>query len=324
MGAHLWCALIPLIPTESSELTTQTYDDRPVIALLGIGLMGYPMACRLLDAGFALTAWNRSAEKSAPLAVLGARIASTPAAAVASAQVIVTMLESGAAVAQVLDASIDAIAASALVIDMSSTAQSEALVLHARLCARGIACLDAPVSGGVGGAESGRLAIMVGGTPGDFQRATSVFAALGHATLVGSAGAGQVAKLCNQLIVGATLNIVAEALLLAQGAGADPAAVRQALCGGFADSTILTVHGQRMLERDFRPGGQIKSQVKDLENVLLAAAAAGLHLPLTELVSAHYRTLLASAPHADHSAILLALEYANPGQRLGMLRNRLP
>jgi 2-hydroxy-3-oxopropionate reductase len=126
-----------------------------------------------------------------------------------------------------------------------------------------------------------------------------------------------VAKLCNQLIVGGTLNIVAEALLLAQAAGADPAAVRAAIRGGFAESRILELHGQRMLDRNFVPGGQVKSQLKDMQNVLVAAADAGVVLPLSALVTEHYRSIAAELPSADHSAALIALEKMNPGIRLG-------
>jgi 2-hydroxy-3-oxopropionate reductase len=207
---------------------------------------------------------------------------------------------------------------------MSSTRQSEAQDFHAKLAARGVAFIDAPVSGGVVGAEVGSLAIMAGGNPGDFARAEPVLAAMGRPTLVGPAGCGQVAKLCNQLIVGGTLNIVAEALLLAQAGGADPAAVREAIRGGFAESRILEVHGQRMLERNFLPGGQVKSQTKDLENALIAAAVAGVRLPVTELVTQSYRSILADVPNADQSAALLALERLNPGKRVGKDADKLP
>jgi 2-hydroxy-3-oxopropionate reductase len=147
---------------------------------------------------------------------------------------------------------------------------------------------------------------------------------MGRPTLVGPAGCGQVAKLCNQLIVGGTLNIIAEALLLAQAGGADPAAVRAAIRGGFAESRILEVHGQRMLERNFMPGGQVKSQYKDLENVLVAAVAAGVKLPVTELVTQTYRSILDAVPNADQSAALLALERMNPGKRVGNGPDKLP
>ncbi|MDP9108721.1 MAG: NAD(P)-dependent oxidoreductase [Pseudomonadota bacterium] len=281
------------------------------------------MALRLLQAGFAVTVWNRTASKCAPLLAAGASVAATPAQAVATADVVLTMLADGAAMLAVFDDARAAIARNALVIDMSSTSQAEALALHARCAADGLACLDAPVSGGVLGAQAGSLAIMAGASAENFQRAAPIFAALGKATRVGGAGTGQVAKLCNQLIVGATLNIVAEALLLAQSAGADPAAVRDALAGGFAASRILEVHGQRMLTRDFRPGGQMRTQLKDLDNVLLAAADAGLALPLADLVRQHYQHGAALAGGADHSAILLTLEERN-GKRLGAAPDQLP
>jgi 2-hydroxy-3-oxopropionate reductase len=151
-----------------------------------------------------------------------------------------------------------------------------------------------------------------------------VLEAMGKPQLVGPAGSGQVAKLCNQLIVGGTINIVAEALLLAQAAGADPAAVREAIRGGFAESRVLEVHGQRMLERNFLPGGQVQTQLKDQHNILAAAVAAGVTLPVTSLVTERYETLRDALPRADHSAALLALEQLNPGVRLGSGKDQLP
>ena len=279
--------------------------------------MGMPMAARLLQAGYALTAWNRTRAKAEPLAQLGARIAETPEEAVGSAQIVITMLEAGPVVMQVVDSALPSINKGALVVDMSSTKQSEAQELHAKLSGRGIDFIDAPVSGGVLGAEAGTLAIMAGGAQKDFERAEAVFRVMGRPTLVGSAGCGQLAKLCNQLIVGGTIGIVAEALLLAQAGGADPAAVRAAIRGGFAESRILEVHGQRMLDRNFAPGGQIKSQAKDLENILVAAGNAGLNLPLTLKVAELYRSILGDLPNADQAAALIALERENPGKRVG-------
>jgi 3-hydroxyisobutyrate dehydrogenase-like beta-hydroxyacid dehydrogenase len=294
------------------------------IAFLGVGLMGRPMCLRLLGAGFALRAWNRTPAKAEALREHGAQVHASAADAVRGAQLVISMLEAGPVVAGVIDAALGALAPGALWIDMSSTQQGEALAFHARLAAHGCRFIDAPVSGGVAGAEAGSLAIMAGGSAADFAQAEPVLAALGRATLVGPAGSGQVAKLCNQLIVGATLNIVAEALLLAQATGADPAAVRAAIRGGFAESRILDMHGQRMLDRNFMPGGQVKSQLKDLRNVLVAAADAGLVLPLAALVTDAYASIEAQYPHADHAAALLALEQRNPGQRLGSGPDRLP
>ncbi|MGB9109348.1 MAG: NAD(P)-dependent oxidoreductase [Telluria sp.] len=296
----------------------------PTVAFLGIGLMGKPMATRLAQAGFTLHVWNRSAAKAEALRPAGAHPHQLLADAVRGADIVISILEAGPVVGTVIDAALPALRRNALWIDMSSTRQDEALAFHARLHGAGCRFLDAPVSGGVGGAEAGTLAIMAGGDAADFAQAGPVFQALGSATLVGTAGSGQVAKLCNQLIVGATINVVAEALLLAQAAGADPGAVREAIRGGFAGSRVLDVHGQRMLERNFLPGGQIKTQLKDQRNILAAAAEAGVRLPVTELVTRQYETIELALPAADHSAALIALERMNPGTRVGSAPDRLP
>lgn len=296
---------------------------KPMIGFLGIGLMGKPMAINLLKAGFPLIAWNRTTAKAADLATHGAQVAQTPADA-AKAEVLITMLAAGPDMLQVVRSIAAELKPGSLVIDMSSTRQSEAQEIAALLKQHGVHFIDAPVSGGVVGAEAATLAIMAGGSPAQFERALPILSAMGRATLVGPEGCGQVAKLCNQLIVGATLNIVAEALLLAEAGGADPVAVRTAIRGGFAESRILEVHGQRMLERNFMPGGQVKTQLKDMENVLDAAAKAGVKLPVTELVTEAYKSIVDSVPQADQSAVLLAVEKTNPGKRVGSVADRLP
>ena len=265
------------------------------------------MDIRLLQTGYPVIAWNRTHAKAEVLMPLGAQVAMQPSNAVRNADIVITMLEAGPIVAEVIESALPGLKHGALVVDMSSTPQSEAQDLHTTLLANGIAFIDAPVSGGVLGAESGTLAIMAGGSVENFARAEPVPRAMGRPVLVGPPGCGQVAKLCNQLIVGGTLAIVAEVLLLAQTAGADPVAVRSAIRGGFAESRILEVHGQRMIDRNFLPGGQVKSQTKDQENVLIAATAAGVRLPVTELVTQAYRSILDAAPNADQSAALLAL-----------------
>lgn len=298
------------------------------IAFLGIGLMGKPMAARLLSAGYMLHVWNRTTQKARQLAPSGAVIAETPQQAVQTAgwqaDVVITMLDAGPLVATILQELLPVLTPGMIVIDMSSTRQSEAQQFSALLAQHGVVFIDAPVSGGVIGAEAGSLAIMAGGPADSYERITPLLMEMGRPTLVGQAGAGQLAKLCNQLIVGGTINIVAEALLLAEAGGADPVAVRQALRGGFAESRILEVHGQRMLDRSFLPGGQVKTQAKDMDNIQDAASKAGLELPLTNLVSAIYRDLLQTHPTADHSAALLELEKHNPGIRLGKGDDRLP
>ncbi|HEV8016451.1 MAG TPA: NAD(P)-dependent oxidoreductase [Stellaceae bacterium] len=296
------------------------------IAFLGIGLMGAPMAERLVAAGHDITVWNRTAAKAT--AIAGARVAPSPATAAAAADVLITMLENGPAVEAVLFADGGGAAAlkrGALVIDMSSSPPPLARDHAQRFAARGIGYLDAPVSGGVVGARAGTLAIMAGGDAQDFARAQPIFACLGRANRVGPAGSGQLAKCCNQAIVAITIGAVAEALLLAAASGADPAAVRDALMGGFADSRILALHGKRMIERDFLPGGRARVQLKDQDTILAAARDAKLHLPLSECVTALYRDLVAhGGSELDQNALLLELERRNAPARLGAAPDRTP
>lgn len=282
-----------------------------VIAVLGTGTMGAPMARNLGAAGFTLRLWNRTASKAQALADIGTVVA-TAAEAAAGADIILTMLENSAVVGAVLfDQGAVAAAPGALVIDMSSIAPDAARD-HAARCPGGY--LDAPVSGGERGAIAATLAIMVGGSAADFARAAPVFAALGRATHVGPAGAGQTAKLANQVIVGLTIGAVAEALTLAVRAGCDPVAVRAALAGGFADSPILANQGGRMIARDWAPGGRCRLQAKDLDNALAAADALGLDLPLTARVRAAYADLVGPMGLAelDHSAYWLWLQDRQP------------
>lgn len=297
------------------------------IAFLGIGLMGRPMAEKLLEAGFTLTAWNRTSAKAEPLTRLGARLAASPAEAVAAADIVITMLENGKVVDTVLfgpEGAATQLRPGALVIDMSSIDPPTARRHEERLRAHDNGHLDAPVSGGTVGARQASLAIMAGGTADDFARAKPIFAKLGRATLVGPAGSGALAKLCNQAIVAITIGAVAEALLLAAAGGADPAAVREALMGGFADSRILTLHGKHMLERSFLPGGRATVQVKDQDNILAAARAAQLQLPLSEKVTELYKSLVAHGHgECDHSALLLELERINAPARVGVAPDKL-
>ena len=296
---------------------------KPIIGFFGIGLMGKPMAINLMKAGYEVIVWNRTGSKAEELIAYGARHAHELKDA-ASADILITMLEAGPQVQLIIEAMLNEIRPGTLVIDMSSTRQSEAQEIHALLIEKNIHFIDAPVSGGVVGAEAASLAIMAGGDADQFERAKPVLSTMGKPTLVGAAGCGQLSKLCNQLIVGATLNIIAEALLLAEAGGADPAAVRASIRGGFAESRLLEVHGQRMLDRNFMPGGQVKTQLKDLENILDAAKNSGVNLSVTALVTEHYRALAQIAPHADQSAILLGVESENSGHRVGKAVDKLP
>lgn len=297
------------------------------VAFLGTGIMGRPMAARLVEAGYPVTVWNRSAGKTAPLAALGAQVAETPAAAARGAEVLFTMLADGAAVADLLfgQGVAEALEPDALVIDTSSIDLARARAHAARLGERGIGHLDAPVSGGPGGAEQGKLAIMVGGAAPDFARGRPLLEHLGRPTHVGPAGAGQLAKLTNQIIVALAIGAVAEGLLLAARGGADPAAVRQAMTGGFADSPILQVHGERMIERRFLPGGPARMHLKDLDNILAAAKELGLELPLAARVRELFASLVEHGGAGyDHSALLLEIERMNVPARLGDKPDTLP
>jgi 2-hydroxy-3-oxopropionate reductase len=300
---------------------------KPRIAFLGTGIMGAPMAVNLLKSGHAVTVWNRTAAKAKPLVELGAIIAESPAAAAGGADVVFTMLANGATVGEMLfrGGVAEALPRGGLVIDTSSIEPARARDHAQRLAAAGIGHLDAPVSGGPSGAEKASLAIMVGGTEADFARGRELLACLGRPTRVGPPGAGQVAKLANQVIVALAIGAVAEGLLLAERGGADPAAVRQALLGGFADSLILQIHGQRMLDRRFLPGGPARMHLKDLDNVAAVAKESGLSLPLADGVRQLYQSLVDHGGAGyDHSAILLEIERMNPPARLGTQPDTLP
>lgn len=285
------------------------------IAVLGIGMMGAPIARRLCDAGHRVAVWNRSREKAEPLAAHGARVASSAAEAVADAGLVVLLLENGDAVEAVLFGEAAAAAAmrpGTLVVDMSSIKPAEARDHAARLAARDVAHVDAPVSGGTVGAEAGTLAIMAGGDAAEVARAAPVLATLGRLTHVGPHGAGQLAKLANQMIVGITIGAVSEALLLAARGGADMAKVREAIRGGFAESRVLEVHGQRMVERDFARRAALTVQLKDLRNALATAGELGFEAPVTRLFEQLYAS---AAEHgfadADHAGLFLELARRN-------------
>lgn len=285
------------------------------ITLIGTGLMGVPMSLNLLNAGHSLTVWNRTAARAQPLIDAGARWADSPVDAVRGAEFIITMLSDGfASGALVDDAEIQAaLAPGALWIDMSSAKPEHARAQAKTLDALGIGHLDAPVSGGTTGAENGTLAIMVGGTAQSFDAAKDVFDAMGRPVHVGPSGTGQLSKLANQTIVAVTISAVAEAMLLVEQGGANPAAVRAALKGGFADSTILQQHGARMTTGDFEPGGLTKFQIKDLNNTLDEATSLGLTLPATEDVRdrfQHFSDALGGA-EKDHSGLYLELKDRN-------------
>ncbi|PIK69884.1 2-hydroxy-3-oxopropionate reductase, partial [Methylobacterium frigidaeris] len=278
------------------------------IGFLGTGIMGAPMARHLCRAGHAVRAWNRSPGKAAALAQEGASLAADPGEAVHGADVVICMLSSGPVCDEVLLGSGGALAAMApggLLVVMSSIPVETAQRQAAAAAEAGLHYVDAPVSGGERGAVAGTLAIMAGGSPEAFHKAEPVLAAMGRPTHVGPAGCGQLAKLANQAIVASTIVTVAEAITFVERGGADPAKVREALLGGFADSTILKQHALRMIERDFAPGGPAKYQVKDTGTALAHAATLGLTLPVLSLVDRLFSDMIAQGDgDLDHSAVI--------------------
>lgn len=273
----------------------------PTIALIGLGLMGRPMARTLIAAGHTVVGWNRSPLDPALTAGIP-RCATVEEAA--TAEICILMLADPPAVAAVLEALEPHLRPGQLVVDMGSSDPARSIAYAARLAGVGVGWVDAPVSGGPEGAAAGSLAIMAGGAPADVERAAPILAALGRVTHVGSAGAGHTAKVINQLIVALTIEAVAEATLLAETFGIDPALLRQALAGGFADSKVLQIHGVRMAARAYVPGGRAATQLKDLRLAQSLAAAAGLRLPHLDDTAARYERLVAAGDgDLDHSAL---------------------
>jgi len=288
---------------------TRRDSTPPVIAFIGIGLMGRPMARHLLAAGYPVRAQNRTAAKAEALVADGAVFAATPAAAAEGTDIVIVMVSDTPSVEAALfgpDGVTRSLADGALVIDMGTTAVMATREFARRIAERGGRYVDAPVSGGQVGAEEKTLSIMVGGAEADVAEAMPLFQAMGRrVTHVGPVGAGQVAKTANQMVVGLTIGAVAEALTLAEAAGVSSAKVREALMGGFADSRILELHGKRMVERAFTPGGKVTTQAKDMHQAADLAQALGLDLPALALNRDLYDRLIAQGDGAlDHSALI--------------------
>ena len=288
------------------------------IAFLGTGLMGGPMVKNLASAGYEITAWNRTSSKAEFLLQFGVDVKGLAADAVKNADVVVSMLSNGDASAQMQgdkDLQIS-LSSNATWIEMGSIKPDESRLHSKKLAELGVNYLDAPVSGGTKGAENGTLAIMVGGERSVFKKVKNVFAPMGRAVFVGPTGSGQLAKLANQAIVAITIGAVSEATLLLEEGGADVGAVRDALLGGFADSTILQQHGKRMSERNFDPGGPSRLQLKDLQNILAEAKALNVDLPFSIAAHDRFSRLVNSldGSELDHSALFLELLDTNGKQ----------
>ena len=283
------------------------------VGIIGLGIMGAPMARNLLRAGHPLTVYTRTRARAAGLLAAGAAWADSPAALAAAVDAVVTMLPDTPDVEAVV-AGPDGVLAGArpglLAIDMSTIDPAAARALAERAAETGVALLDAPVSGGEQGAIAGTLSIMVGGAAAAFDRAGPLFAALGkRVTYMGGPGQGQMTKLVNQVVGAGTLAAVAEGVLLAAGAGLDPAAVVEAVGGGAAASWMLAEQAPRMQRRDFAPGFMVRLQQKDLRLALASAERLGVPLPLTAVVQLLFTAVEArGGGELGTQAILTALE----------------
>jgi 2-hydroxy-3-oxopropionate reductase len=282
------------------------------IGFIGLGIMGRPMALNLKNAGHELIVPDRSSLTDEIRSA--ATVVATPKAVAAGSEVLILMVPDTPDVESVLfgeNGAADGLRKDALVIDMSSISPIETKDYAKRINDKGCEYLDAPVSGGEVGAKQGTLTIMVGGPDAAFTRAKPLFELMGkNITHVGSEpGAGQICKVANQIIVALNIQAVAEALVFASKAGADPAKVRQALMGGFASSRILEVHAERMLNGTFNPGFKIKLHQKDLNLALSSAKALSLPLPNTAIAQQMLSSCVAhGGAELDHSALVLAIE----------------
>jgi len=282
------------------------------IGFIGLGIMGKPMALHLLKAGYAVSVLEKN-KASKELTAAGARSFPTPAAIAQGSDVVITMLPDSPQVMSVVsgqDGILEGIRQGSLFIDMSTIAPAAAKILYQQLQEKGVEALDAPVSGGQSGAEAATLSVMTGGTEQAFQRALPLLQTMGKNIVhIGAPGAGQMTKACNQMIVGMTIQAVAEAFTLAKKAGVDLNKMREALLGGFAGSKILDLHGKRIIERNFAPGFKIQLHRKDMNIALEAGREFSVPLYGTSLVAAHMDALLAQGKgEFDHSAIALLME----------------
>lgn len=300
-------------------MTTSRFDPaHTTIGFVGLGIMGEPMARNLVEAGYTVRVHNRSRAAVERLAGHGAVATGSPSEAALGADAVITVLPDAPDVEEVLFSTsgvAEGLDRSGVIIDMSTISPVAARRLAASLAERGLQLLDAPVSGGQQGAIDAVLTIMVGGDAEVIEACRPILERMGTTvTRIGEAGAGQVAKACNQIVVAGTIQAVAEALTLAQRSDVDPAAVRSALLGGAAASKILEVHGQRMLDGNFDPGFKSRLHHKDLGIALEAGETAGVPLMTTALVEQLLTSLTAQGHgDADHSALAWLVDQLSGG-----------
>ena len=283
------------------------------VGYIGLGIMGRPMALNLLKAGYPVAVYARRPEAMASLTEVGAVPCASPREVAEQADVIFTNVSDTPDVEEVVlgpNGIVHGARPGAVVVDHSTISPSATRRIAAALGERGVGMLDAPVSGGQQGAIDGTLSVMVGGPEAVFRRVLPLLEVVGRNIVhVGDHGAGQVAKACNQVVIAQTIAAVAEGLLLATAAGVDPAKVREALLGGFAQSRVLEVHGQRMLDRNYAPGFTSRLHQKDMRIVLETAHELGLPLPGASTVAQYLNALVGSGDtEVDSSAIATVLE----------------
>ncbi|MCB1889304.1 MAG: NAD(P)-dependent oxidoreductase [Rhodocyclaceae bacterium] len=283
------------------------------VGFVGLGLMGRPMALNLLKAGHAVSVWARRVDSVQPLVDAGATACASPAAVASRSEAVVTIVADAPDVEQIAlgaDGIADGAAPGLVMIDMSTIAPAAAKALSSRLAERGVTMLDAPVSGGEAGAIAGSLTIMVGGDEAAFGRVRPLFEAMGRSiTYIGASGAGQVAKACNQVLTGVGIASVAEAMNFARHSGVDPAAVREVLTGGLANSRILENHAARMLARNFAPGFKSWMHLKDMRIVLDEAHRLNVALPSAAVAAQLYAAMGgAGLAEEDSVAVLKVFE----------------
>ena len=288
------------------------------IGFIGLGLMGRPMALHLARAGHRLHLWARRPATLEPFREINAHAHVSAAEVARHAKIVFTMVADAPDVAQVClgeGGIAEGAGAGHIVVDMSTIAPAAARDIGARLAARGVEFLDAPVSGGEVGAINAALTIMVGGKAAVYETLLPLFNILGKsATLIGDSGAGQVAKACNQILTGVGVAAVAEAFNFARKSGVDAAKVREALMGGFAYSRILENHGQRMLDRNFKPGFKSWMHQKDLRIVMEEAHSLGLMLPSAAATAQMFNAMVGSNLGEEDSIAMLKLLETMSGQ----------
>lgn len=283
------------------------------LGFTGVGIMGKPMVGHLLAAGHTVNVYDVDSKPVQELASKGAVACSSSQEVAQKSDIVFIMVPDTPDVEAALfgkNGVAEGVRAGSIVVDMSSISPIATKGFAKKLDAMGVEMLDAPVSGGQVGAEKATLSIMVGGKPKVFQQIKPYFEIMGkNITHIGGNGDGQTCKVANQIVVGLTIEAISEALLFASKAGADPAKVREALLGGFAQSRILDLHGKRMIERNFDPGFRVRHQQKDLNLALQGARSLGLSLPNTATTQELYNVLAAEGnSNLDHSALVLVLE----------------